>query len=159
NKKAGLAARFSVCPVEALLRELAPGASALGELETAAGLRLAVLLSLDRAAVAGQQPALLQHAAQLRHVIGARLGNAMTHRASLAGQPAAGNLNVHVVLAVAVGRHDRLLQHHLQHRPREIGRKFLVVDGDLAGAWAQPDARYSVLALAGRVGAAMLVEL
>ena len=45
---------------------------ALRELEAAAGLRAAVLLTLDRAAVAGEEAALLQRAAQVRLVIGQR---------------------------------------------------------------------------------------
>ena len=51
------------------------------------------------------------------------------------------------------------LQDHLQNRTREIGREFLVVDDDLAGAGLHPDAGDRVLALAGGVGAALLVEL
>ena len=82
----------------------------LGELERAAGFRLAVLLALDDAAVAGQEAALLEDAAQFRLVIGESLGDAMTHGASLAGETATGDGDVDVVLAGAVGRDDRLLQ-------------------------------------------------
>ena len=83
----------------------------------------------------------------------------MAHRAGLAGQAAADDGGDDVELAVAVGRDDRLLEDHLQHRTREIGREFLVVDDDLAGARLDPDAGDGVLALAGGIGAALLVEL
>ena len=74
--------------------------------------------------------------AQRRLVVGQRLGDAVTNRAGLAGQAAADDGGDDVELAVAVGRDDRLLQDHLQHRTGEIGREFLVVDDDLAGAAA-----------------------
>ena len=59
----------------------------------------------------------------------------------------------------AVGGLQRLLDHHLQHGPREILLEVLAVDGDLADAGLDPDARDGVLALAGGVGAALRVEL
>jgi hypothetical protein len=125
----------------------------------AAGLRLAVLLALDHAAVAGQEAALLQGAAQARLVIGEGLRDAMADGAGLARQAAALNGGDDVVLAVAVGGDDRLLQHHLQDGTREIGVEVLVVDGDAARARLDPDARDRVLALAGGIGAAALVQL
>src|SRR5690606_13976218 len=132
---------------------------ALGELEGAAGLSLAVLLALHHAAVTGQETALLEHGAQAGLVVGQRLGNAVAHRARLARKAAAGDRCDDVVLAVAVCRDDRLLEDHLQDGTREIGVVFLVVDRDLAGAWLDPDAGDGVLALAGGVGAARFVEL
>src|ERR1043165_1405395 len=60
-----------------------PAGSALGELERAPRLRLAVLLALDHAAVACQEAAALERAAQIRLEIGQRLGNAVTHCAGL----------------------------------------------------------------------------
>src|SRR5690348_5831995 len=86
---------------------------ALRELEGTAGLRLAVLLALDRAAVAGEKAALLEHRAQPGLIIGERLGDAVAHRACLAGEAAAGNGRDDVELAVAVGGYDRLLEEHL----------------------------------------------
>src|SRR5262249_23014466 len=50
-------------------------------------------------------------------------------------------------------------QNHLEHGPGEIGRMLLAVDSDLAGARLHPDAGNRVLALAGRVGAALRVDL
>src|SRR5947209_6080184 len=77
--------------------------SALGELERTACLGLAVFLALDHAAVAGEEAAVLEHAAQLGLEIRERLGQAVAHRAGLAGQAAARHPADHVVLAVAVG--------------------------------------------------------
>src|SRR5947208_15611359 len=85
---------------------------ALRELERLARLRPAVLLALDGAGIAGQEPALLQHAAQVRLEIGERLGDAVTHGTRLARQAAAGDRAGHVVLAVAGGSDQRLLDHH-----------------------------------------------
>ncbi len=73
--------------------------SALRELEAAASLGPAVLLALDHAAVAGQEAALLQRAAQLRLIIGERAGDAVAQRAGLAGEAAAGDGADHVILA------------------------------------------------------------
>src|SRR5262249_17489348 len=76
--------------------------SALGELERAPRLRLAVLLALDDAGVAGQEAAVLEHAAQFRLEVGERLGEPVAHRAGLAGQPATGHAADDVVLSAAV---------------------------------------------------------
>src|SRR5689334_21021572 len=81
--------------------ERASGRLALRELEAAARLGLAVLLALDRAAVASQETRRLDHAAQRRLVAGQRLADAMLDRARLARQAAAGNGGDDVVLAVA----------------------------------------------------------
>ena len=67
-----------------------------------------------------RKPALLQHAAQLRLVVGERLGDAVTHRAGLTRETAAGDRHVDVVLRGAVGRVQRLLQQHLQNGAREV---------------------------------------
>src|ERR1700724_2074015 len=71
-------------------------ALALRELERLACFRPTVLLALHRAGVAGEEAALLQHATQLGLEIGERLGDAVTHRAGLARQAAAGNRADHV---------------------------------------------------------------
>src|SRR5437016_2306146 len=65
-----------------------PG-SALGELEAASRLRLAVFLALDNAAVARQIAARLEHRAQARLVIGQGFADAVPDRAGLAGEAAA----------------------------------------------------------------------
>jgi hypothetical protein len=83
----------------------------------------------------------------------------VAHRARLPRESAPGYRADHVVLAGAVGQDQRLLDEHAQNRPREIGFQRPFVDGDLARAGLDPNPRHSVLALAGGVGAALLVEL
>src|SRR5690606_19315601 len=134
-------------------------ALALGELEGTAGLAAAVLLALHDASVAGKEPALLENRTQFRLAIGERLGNAMANRTGLARKAAALHGGDDVVLPVAVGGYDRLLQDHLQHRASEIFAEFLVVDDDLARARLHPNAGDRVLAFAGSVGPTMGVEL
>src|SRR5207244_8727370 len=115
-------------------------------------LRLAVLLALDHARVAGEEPAALERAAQIGLKIHQRLGDAVAHRAGLAREPAARDRADDVVLAVAVGRDQRLLDQHAQHRPREINLQHAGIDLDLAGTRPDPDARHRVLAFAGGLG-------
>jgi hypothetical protein len=131
--------------------------SALGELEAAARLALAVLLALDDAGVAGQETGGLQRGAQRRIVERQRLGDAVLDRAGLARQPAALDGRLDVELAGDIGHGEGLGDHHLQHGPGEILRHFLAVDAHLAGAGLDPDAGDGVLALAGGVAAAVLV--
>src|SRR5260370_28924552 len=101
---------------------------------------------------------MLEHAAQLRLEIGERLGQAVPQGAGLARQPAAGHPADDVILAVAVGDAERLLDHHPQHRTGEIDFDLAVLDPDLAGAALEPDPRDRLLALARRLGAAALVD-
>src|SRR6185312_5325786 len=136
----------------------AKGVLALRELERPTSLGPAVLLALDHAGVAGEEAAALERAAQLRLEIGQRLGDAVTDRAGLAGQAAAGDGADHVVLAVTAGGDERLLDQHAQHGAGEEYFDRLGVDHDLAGARLDPDARDRVLALAGRVSAALRVH-
>src|SRR6185312_7018708 len=93
---------------------------ALRELEAAAGLRLAVFLALDDAAVARQEATGLERRTQPRLVIGQRLADAVADRAGLAGEAAADDAAHHVVLAEAIGDDEGLVQEHAQHRSREI---------------------------------------
>src|SRR5262249_24345556 len=108
--------------------------STLGELERPPRLGLAIFLALDHPAVAAREAAALEHAAQLGLEIRERLGNAVAHRASLAGQPAARYPADDIVLAVPIGHHKRLRDHHPQHRPSKKHLDLAVVDRDLAGA-------------------------
>src|SRR6185312_5104726 len=133
--------------------------SAFRELEGPAGLRLAVLLALDHAAVAREEPDRFQHRTQPRLVIDQRAADAVTHRAGLARETAADHGAINVVLSRAVRHLEGLRDDHAQHRPREIHRRIPVVDNHLASPARQPDARDRVLALAGGVGAALSVEL
>src|SRR5260221_6590788 len=132
---------------------------ALRELERLARLGAAVLLALHRTRVAGEKAAPFQDAAQIRLEIGQRLGDAVTDGARLARQTAAGHGADHVILTGPGRRHQRLLNHHPQHWTSEIDFDFAGVDGDLAGAGLDPDPGDRVLALAGGVGTALLVDL
>src|SRR6267378_6447362 len=133
--------------------------SPLRELERPPRLGLAVLLALDHAAVAGQEAAALEDAAQLRLEIRQCLGEAVAHRAGLTGQSAARHPADDVVLAVAIGQNQRLRNHHAQYRSGKENFDLPVVDGDFAGAALDPDAGDGVLAFAGGVGATEIVEL
>src|SRR5690606_34502872 len=133
--------------------------SALRELEGPAGLRLAVLLPFDHAAVAGQESRGLQGRTQRGLVELQRLRDAVLDRAGLARETTAGNRRHDVELAFDIGDLERLAQDHLQHGAREVGGHFLAVDGDLARTGLDPDAGNRVLALAGGVGTAQLVAL
>ena len=106
-----------------------------------------------------RKPSCFSGRAQIGLVIGQRLGQAVTHRAGLTRETAAGDRDREVVLARALGDAERLLDDHAQHRTREIDRHVAAVDRDLARAGLDPDARDGVLALAGGVGATLLVEL
>src|SRR5512143_3665003 len=132
---------------------------ALGELEATSRLGPAVLLALDGARIAGQEATLLQHATKLGLEAGERFRDAVADGARLSRQPAPAHGADDVELALALGGDERLLQDHLQHGAREIDRVLLAVDGDLAGAGLHPHAGDSVLALAGRVGAALRIDL
>src|SRR5207253_6048441 len=62
-------------------------------------------------------------------------------------------------LALAVGDVEHLVDDQTQGRPREIDLLVTAIDDDLAGAGLQPDARDRILAAAGGISAALLVEL
>src|ERR1700736_4089244 len=79
----------------------------------------AVFLALDDAAVARQEAALLHGAAQIRLVLGKRLGDAVAHRAGLARQTAARDGGDHVELLAALRDVERLLDDHLLRGPCE----------------------------------------
>jgi len=131
---------------------------ALGELERTTCLALTEFLTLDNAAVAGEEAVLLQNAAQLRLVMCQSLGQAVADSASLTGETTAGDRCNNIILAVAIGQHDRLTQDHLQNRASEILGEVLAVNGDLAGARFDPDASNRILTFAGCVGAALCVQ-
>src|SRR5215213_6359131 len=140
-------------------KSLIEGALALRELEAAAGLLPAVLLTLDDARIAGQEAFLLERAAKVRLVVGQRLGEAVTDRAGLAGETATVNVDGDVVLAFALSDLERLRQDHAEHGAGEVHLDRAAIDDDLAGAGLDPDAGNRVLTLAGRVGAAERVDL
>src|SRR3954466_11161787 len=112
---------------------------ALRELEAAAGLGAAVLLALNDARIAGQEAFALHGGAKARLVAGERGRDAVAGRARLAGKAAAGNGRDHVILALAVGDVEHLVDDQAQGRPGEIDFLVAAVDDDLAGAGLQPD--------------------
>src|SRR5271167_2999111 len=130
-----------------------PGQSALGELEAAAGLGLAVFLAFDDAAVAGQEPLVLEEWPQARLVIGQGLADAVAHRAGLTGEPATLDRADNVELAEPVGGDKRLIDDHAQHRAREIDGALPIIDPDRPVPWLDPHPGDRVFALAGSVGA------
>src|SRR5690606_24217216 len=125
----------------------------------AASLGAAVLLALDHAAVAGQEAGGLDRRAQRRLVLRQRLADAVLDRAGLARKTTAGNGADHVVLAFAPGDLERLVDDQPKRRTGEEHFLVAAVDGDLAGPGLEPHAGNRVLAAAGRIGAALRVEL
>src|SRR5579883_1030528 len=93
-----------------------PDRSALRELEGTAGLGLTVLLTLDDAAVAGQEAAGLQRAAQSRLEEGQGARDAVTNGTGLARQAAAGDGGDDVELVDAAGHFEGLVDQHAQNR-------------------------------------------
>src|ERR1700730_17100041 len=112
----------------------------LRELEASARFGLAVFLALDHARVAGDEAAALENGAQLGFVADQRLGYAVAHRAGLTRKSAARHRADYVILSLAVGGDQRLLDQHAQHRPGKIDFHRAFVDEDLAGAHLDPDA-------------------
>ena len=132
---------------------------ALRELEAAAGLGAAVLLALDDAWVTSEEPGLLDEGAERRLVAGQRLGDAVLDRAGLSRKTAADDGCNDVILIATVGDVEGLVDDQAERRTREINFLLAPVDNDLARARLQPNARDRVLPAAGRIGAAILVEL
>ena len=74
---------------------------ALGELEAAARLGVAVLLALHHAGVTGEKSARLQHWSKAGLVGNQRARNAVPHRSGLSGKATARNRDDDVELAIA----------------------------------------------------------
>src|SRR5512139_299324 len=109
-----------------------PDRLALRELEGTPRLGTSVFLAFDDAWIASQEASPLESAAQIRFEIGQCFCEAMTHSASLTRQTTAGNGAGDVVLSVAVGRDQRLLDQHPQHRTGKEDFHGFSVDEDLA---------------------------
>src|SRR5271167_3534326 len=97
-----------------------------------ARLVLAVFLALDHAAVARQKTLLLQKRAQGRLKISQGSADAVAHGSGLTGEPAALNGAPDIELTESIGRHERLVDQHTQHRPRKVDRAFAAVNIDFA---------------------------
>src|SRR4051812_27034729 len=132
---------------------------ALAELEAAASLGAAIFLALDNARIAGQKALALHGDAQGRFVARQCRRDAVTDRASLAGQAAALDRRLDIILAAPVGDVEHLIDDQAKCRAGEIDFLLSAVDHDLARTRLEPDACDRVLAPAGCVSAAMLVEL
>src|SRR4029078_445845 len=91
----------------------------LAELDAAAALGAAVLLALDDAWVAGQEAGLLDHGAERGLVTGQRLGDAVLDRAGLAREAATDDGRDHVILVLAAGDAERLVDHQAKRRTGE----------------------------------------
>src|SRR5690606_25456105 len=111
------------------------------------------------AAVAGQEAVRLQDLAQFRLKVSQGVRQAVADGAGLTRQARTFDGADHVVLRGAVRNGQRLSDHHTQDGTSEVNFLVLAVDGDLAGARLDPDASDRVLALAGRIGAALRVQL
>jgi hypothetical protein len=81
------------------------------------------------------------------------------HRAGLTREAAADDRADHVILIAALGDVERLVDHQAQGRAGEIGLLVAAIDRDLARTRLQPHAGNGVLAAAGRISAAISVEL
>src|SRR5690606_16221703 len=129
---------------------LSPASSlALRELEAAAGLGAAILLTFDDAAVARQEAFGLDRTAERRFIFAERLGNAMLHGAGLPRQTATFNGRDHVILAFTLSDAEGLVDDKSQRGPREIDFLIATVDRNFAGAGLHPDASDSILTAAG----------
>ncbi len=83
----------------------------------------------------------------------------MTHRTGLAGQTAASNRCIDVILRIPVSSDQRLADNQLQHRTSKICIKGFAIHGDTASTRAQPDAGDRIFTFAGCIGTAMFIEL
>src|SRR5690606_39459614 len=84
---------------------------------------------LDHAAVAGQEAGSLDRRAQRRLVLGERLADAVLDRTGLSRKAAARNGADHVVLALAAGDLERLVDDQSQSRTGEEHFLVATVDG------------------------------
>src|SRR5205823_13455745 len=89
------------------------GGLSLRELEPLAHSRTAVLLPLDHARVARQEPRLLQGRPEVRVQFGERPADAVPDGAGLSRQAAAADVHVDVDLADLLDHFERLLENHL----------------------------------------------
>src|SRR5262245_37952639 len=123
-------------------------ALALAELLAAARLVEADLLSLDFARVARHETRLRQRGLKLRVVVDERAGDALAHRAGLAGLAAADHVDHDVERGLVVGEHERLAHDHAARLAREELVDRLLVDDELARACLDEHARDRSLAAA-----------
>src|SRR5262245_48113138 len=104
----------------------------LRELEGTPSLGPTVFLAFNNARVACQEATTFKSAAQVRLGVSQRLREPVANRAGLAGQTTTGNSARDVVLPIAVGRDQWLLNEHAQHRARKEDFHGFRVDENLA---------------------------
>src|SRR6266550_3331976 len=126
-------------------------ALALGVLRGFAGALEAGLLPFFHSRIPGQHAVLFQYRAHGQIGDAERPGDAMLHRAGLAGHAAAIDHGTDVEPFGAFRQLEGIDEDHLQHPPAEVLQRRLVVDHDRAIAWIEADARDRVLAPSGAV--------
>src|SRR5215204_624237 len=126
-----------------------PGALALRELRSLAGLVQAGLLALDLAGVACQEALALQHRPELRIGLDERPGDAVADRAGLSRWAAALDARTEVVRALGAGDLQRRQHRRAVGGAREVLLQRPAVDPGHAVARAQDHARDGRLPLAG----------
>src|SRR5580658_186668 len=123
----------------------------LGVLRTATRFATADLLALDLARIARDEPGIAQWLAQRLIVLEQGTGDAVADRAGLTGDATAIDRDVNVEPAHELYRLERLTHDHAPGLAAEEGVERALVDGDLAAAGLQIDARGGRLAPAGAV--------
>ena len=132
--------------------------SAFRELEASPRFRSAILLSFHNARIPRQEPATFQRCAQRRFESDERLRNAVTNRASLAGQTAALDRAHDVVLLIPISCLERLVKQHAQYGACEIHLDIATVYINASAAWFNPHAGNGVFPLACCIGPALGVD-
>src|SRR5215213_10239413 len=113
----------------------------LRELEALARALLPVLLALLDAGVARDQAGVLERGAQVCVELDQGACDAVANRAGLARGSAALDVDQDVEFAGRLRQLERLADDHPQRLVREILFESLLVDADIARAWAQVDTR------------------
>src|SRR5690606_39789307 len=131
-KKAACEARRPVPEARGIAR--GSRGSALRELLATSRLVEADLLALDLARVARDEARARQRRLERRVVVDQCTGDAVAHRARLAGLAAAGDVDHDVEAADVVGELERLAHDHATGLAREVVVERLAVDYELAGA-------------------------
>src|SRR5256885_7342760 len=114
--------------------------STLAVLKPFPSARLAVLLALAHARIAGEQAVGLERRTQVGVGLQQGASNAMPHGASLAGRTAPRDVYPHVKFPGRLGDRQRLRGEHPQRLDRKIVVKGTIVDRDLTGAGGEADA-------------------
>src|SRR2546421_6377487 len=148
--KSKQAASYAACCMDRA-RLAAPRTSALAELLATACAVQSDLLALDFARVARDEAGTAQVGLEGRVVVDQRTGDAVAHRAGLAGLAAAVHVDLDVEGRVVGREHQRLLDDHDRRLAAEVLLYRLAVDEDLSRALLDEDTCHRRLAAAGSV--------